>query len=499
MSRNKNDNQVEGSNWQAIAVQSSGFDYCAAILFVVVRLAYAPLRQLAPDEAYYWVWSRHLAGGYLDHPPMVAWLIHAGTWLVGSTELGVRLGAALMGGGVVWMLLRWLRQWSANSVLWGAILLLSAPLLAVLGTIHTPDTPAAFFSVAALFALLGAANQPVDANQPIDGRRWMTFGLCVGLAFCSKYTTILLPAAVGLALLFDPRGRAELRRPWPYIAGLLAALVFAPVLYWNARHDWVSFRFQMAHGFSSDQRAWWIGLGEYLGGQAATYTPILFALAIGALIHYAAKWRRVDLGHKILFCAAVLPLLFFAYSSTHRRVEVNWPSFAWLPITVLLAEQIAGRPRWRSWATAGVVIALVSTLALHFPDTLARLSPAAGKLDDLTGWRQLAAKVDGLRGDARVYANTYQDASELSFYLRGQPDVWTLQGLEGRPNAFAYFDKQRDWRALDRLVFVTKYSADALAADFPYRDEVNWSLRSGGRELRRRWIVFCSKTAGAGR
>ncbi|HEY0422416.1 MAG TPA: hypothetical protein VGC82_03740, partial [Rhodopila sp.] len=45
----------------------------AAIAVVtLIRLVMAAIVPLAPDEAYYWIWSRALAPGYLDHPPMVA-------------------------------------------------------------------------------------------------------------------------------------------------------------------------------------------------------------------------------------------------------------------------------------------------------------------------------------------------------------------------------------------------------------------------------------------
>ena len=52
--------------------------------------------ELTFDEAYYTLWSRALAFGYLDHPPMVALWIRASTTLFGGSEFGVRaLGAAL--------------------------------------------------------------------------------------------------------------------------------------------------------------------------------------------------------------------------------------------------------------------------------------------------------------------------------------------------------------------------------------------------------------------
>jgi len=41
----------------------------------IIRLVFAALIPIFPDEAYYWDWSRHLAAGYFDHPPMIALLI----------------------------------------------------------------------------------------------------------------------------------------------------------------------------------------------------------------------------------------------------------------------------------------------------------------------------------------------------------------------------------------------------------------------------------------
>ena len=57
------------------------------------RAAWTPLTF---DEAYYWIWSKHLAGGYYDHPPGVALVIRLGTMIAGDTEFGVRLVSILL-------------------------------------------------------------------------------------------------------------------------------------------------------------------------------------------------------------------------------------------------------------------------------------------------------------------------------------------------------------------------------------------------------------------
>src|SRR6478672_13290749 len=68
----------------------------AILAMVALRLVAAALTPLTFDEAYYWMWSNHLAGGYYDHPPMVALVIRLGTMLAGDTEFGVRLVSILL-------------------------------------------------------------------------------------------------------------------------------------------------------------------------------------------------------------------------------------------------------------------------------------------------------------------------------------------------------------------------------------------------------------------
>src|SRR5215475_13149837 len=68
----------------------------AILALVALRLIAAAFTPITFDEAYYWMWSQHLAGGYYDHPPMVALVIRAGTMIAGDTELGVRLVSVLL-------------------------------------------------------------------------------------------------------------------------------------------------------------------------------------------------------------------------------------------------------------------------------------------------------------------------------------------------------------------------------------------------------------------
>src|ERR1700745_637030 len=66
------------------------------VALVALRLVAAALAPLTFDEAYYWMWSKSLAFGYYDHPPMVGLGIRAGTLIAGDTEVGVRLVSILL-------------------------------------------------------------------------------------------------------------------------------------------------------------------------------------------------------------------------------------------------------------------------------------------------------------------------------------------------------------------------------------------------------------------
>src|SRR6201993_3823964 len=113
------------------------------LALVALRLVAAAWTPLTFDEAYYWMWSKHLSGGYYDHPPMVALVIRLGTMLAGDTELGVRLVSILSALPMSFAVFRASAiLFGATRVAAGATILLNVTLMAAVGTlIVTPDAP----------------------------------------------------------------------------------------------------------------------------------------------------------------------------------------------------------------------------------------------------------------------------------------------------------------------------------------------------------------------
>src|ERR1700722_14503263 len=177
-------------------------------VLTLIRLLVASVTPLAPDEAYYWVWSRALAPGYLDHPPMVALWIRAGIALAGTAAIGVRLlgpFSAALGSWFVHDTAERLFP-GRNAGLIAAALLNATLMLGFGAAIMTPDTPLLLFWTATLWA----AARLATGGAPVW---WLVAGTFAGLALDSKYTAAFLPVGLGLfAVIAMTR---SLRRPGP--------------------------------------------------------------------------------------------------------------------------------------------------------------------------------------------------------------------------------------------------------------------------------------------
>ena len=506
------------------------------------RLGYAATRQLVPDEAFYWVLSRHPSTGYLDHPPMVAYIIRIGTMLFGSNELGVRAGAAVLAFGTLLVLLAMCRRLidgERATILLGVIWLCS-PLFAGLSTLMTPDTPAIFFSVCAMAcavsAMIGSGElltrpdalhweevPSAEADPTNSTRLWLAFGLFTGLAMVSKYTAVLPAGAVGMALLTSGEGRRQFRKPGIWLAVIVALLVFSPVIYWNATHQWASFKFQFHHGLDDAESAgddsgghWlrvhFVSLGKFLAGQIGFFTPVFFIFGIVVVAIRWRHYRELSPAFRILVWSATVPLLFLGFTAfrSGKPGEGNWPAFGYFPMSLLLMEHVARRwkPLDAKFLKIGCGVALGITIALHSPDLVYAGLKRIGlqdhfprKMNDFYGWREMAASVQQARGNAPVITGRHQDAAELSFYLPGQPEVWVLPltdedgRLDSRPTAFDYFPNPPDLSKVKRILFFHGHTEDFCRLyDFCITGEVNgWTKLLHGRSRERRYDLCVHK------
>ncbi len=382
----------------------------ALAALTALRLLVAARAPLSPDEAYYWVWSRALAPGYLDHPPMVALWIRAGTMLCGDTPLGVRLLGPLSAA-----LGSWLLWHAAEDILPGrgagipAAALLNATLLLGVGAVTmTPDTPLLLFWIAALAAL----GRLLHSGR---GGWWLPTGLAAGCALESKYTALLLGLGLVPWLALAPGARRWLRTPWPWAGGALAAAAFAPDLLWNAAHGWASLGKQGGRAADWQPARALRYEAELLGGQLGLATPLVLALCVAGTWRAARGWRDPGLA---LLAALTLPgAAVFAEHALGDRVQANWPAVLY-PTAALAAGGLAAR-HWRGAAALGLALALpvYAQATLNVLPLPRGLDPTLARLG---GWDGLARQVealdpaqDGVR--LPIVAEEYGLAAELAW------------------------------------------------------------------------------------
>ena len=464
--------------------------------FSAFRLAVAPGFQLFPQEAYYDLYARHLALSYFDHPPMIGWLLWCFTAVFGQHAWVLRLSAFCLSAITQLLLWKLIHEAVAPERRVPALLLLVTPLMSVVSLISTPDVPLLLFSSATLLGLWRAFQGP-EKSRPLA---WLAAGVAAGLAFDSKYTALFLPAGAFL-LLLDPLHRRQLRSPWPYLAALVAAAVTAPVWIWNARHDFVSLRFQTVARAEMMTHFRFRHFGSLLTTQTFLL-GVLFVILLWEALRLPWRLRKIPAERRaatVFFAAfSVPPILILVLLSAFLLIKANWLEPFYLAGIPFVALSWSRPERLvmptLGWSVLAQALAAVELLLAPFPIRTA---------DTCFGWRELAAAVAPLRSpDEFVFSGeSYKTAAELEFYggqkvyagdLIGRPAFEypylgdDLSKLRGKDAIFV--DPETAWRDEEPALRPPR----DLAARFASVTQLEPLLvRRNGRLLRKFWLWHC--------
>lgn len=392
----------------------------------LLHLLVAGRVELSADEAHYALYGLFPDWSYFDHPPLVGWL-QAVMLQFGDSEFVLRLLPILLFAGVSGLVYQLGRELFPTESPWlgfiSVAILQSGVLFHLIGLAMLPDSPLLLLGLLALLLLWRAL-------QRRQARYWIYLGLCLGLAGLAKYTAITLVITALLHVHLTQQWKV-LRQPWPWLGTLLALLLILPVLYWNASHQWLSFQYQLSHGFRDAE---W-QLSRLLLTQAyqiVSYAPGIYVLGIVALCAALRDWRHPGVG---LLLALVLPiLLLFNWGAGHEESLPHWTSLAWAGTTPLLARWLLAhwQRRWvriATWLSASYSVVVVLLLhSLMFSPWLA-LPPQQNVLRDVQGWhaaaQQAAALQQQMAGQAGpepiLMVSNWSLASRLAWYARPTP------------------------------------------------------------------------------
>jgi membrane-associated phospholipid phosphatase len=435
------------------------FGYVLIAILFVARLIYlgSGRIELSEDEAYQWLWSKHLALSYYSKPPMIALAQFIGTSIWGDREIGVRFLSPVIAALLSVLLLRFMaREVSAVAGFWTVTICAVAPLPAVGSTLMTVDPLLVLFWTGAMIVGWRAV-QPGGTT-----RQWLATGLLMGLGFLSKYTAAIQIVCFGLFFLLWKPSRMHLRRPGPWLALGAFALCLLPVIIWNAQHGWITVH-HVGENAKLD-KPWEPTLRyffEFLGAEAGLLNPIFFVAALWATF---ALWRenqpRPDYDTApttkpgaVSGCPRPLLLYFFAMGapvffgywlySLHSRILPNWIAAAVVPMFCLAVAYWHGR--WQQgvravggWLSAGMIAGIVIVVICHDTElihrlTKRRLPPKMDPHRRVDGWKETAQAVGAARrqllNDGKevfIIGSHYGLTGQITFYLpearSGLPD-----------------------------------------------------------------------------
>ena len=456
---------------------------------MIGRFAYqaAGVIDLSEDEAYQWLWSKHLDWSYYSKPLGIGLAQWIGTHIAGDTELGVRFLSPLISAGVAVMTLRFLaRLVPARTVFWALLGFNAVPVFALGGLMLTVDPLTVFFWSLAMFA-------GWRAIQEDSTGQWLLVGVGLAGGFLCKYFSPFQIAAFAIVFATWPRARRQLRRPGPWLALGLNLVAIIPVVLWNMQHGRVGLTHLAERG--GLQNVWqptlryWI---DFMLVEPLLFNPF-FYVAIGVAVALYGRWRTVlERGSetdpdgavfRYLLAMGAPVFLFYLGYTLRARVLPNWVAPAILPLllfALLVGSRLsAAAGLWlRRLFQIGFAVGFPLLGLAHETNWAAKFigGPLPAGMDPLRrlrGFRETAsvvgaeyAKLAASGRPTHILCYHYGYAGVLSFYLPknisrvGTLDPLVLAWRNEKPNNQLWFWPEYEYRDRQGTDFLVVFQSD---------------------------------------
>ncbi|EWS78006.1 glycosyltransferase family 39 protein [Xylella taiwanensis] len=436
-------------------------------LATAVKLVIAARLPLFVDEAFYWQEGQHWALAYSDLPGMTAWLTRLGVMLGGHHLLALRLPFLVIAALLPWLVAHIATRWFGPSLGWRAgMLTLLMPLSATLGILALPDVPMA---LAVVFCLDAGARllRDIDAISVLE----LATGLLLGALSHYRFIGVI---GIGLiALLCMPQGRALLRDPRLWIALIVGALGWLPLLLWNFDNQEAGLRFQFIerHPWSFQVKG-----AVFLLIQTLLVTPLL-AYAMVRVAWLAVRgsgrvqWRYFGL----LGGISTLGIFLLGFFTDNERVSFHWTLPGYFALLIVVPQVLMNWPRhWRRGAWGLAVIGTLSAygyyLAVSVPALRERSAGRKYYPRNFAGWDALAEAVRAelmLQPGTRILAGNFKVGAELGFRLRDPRIEVLASSLNDRHGRTA---QMRQWGLLNQSTHEGRRLLVLSPSDMRYRD-----------------------------
>lgn len=390
-------------------------------IFLILRIIVSFKFQLHPDEAYYWLWAQKLDLSYFDHPPMVAYFIKLTTFFH-NNELFVRLSTIFSYLIFNFFLYKLVKKFFNKETAYLTIFVFNIFPANSLGFIITPDIPLMLFTVLFLYFLFFT----VENNKFIN---WIFVGISGGFALLSKYNGVLLFVCMLLVMIFIKEYRKYFFSYHLYISVVISLILFLPVLIWNYKYNWISFKFQFFHGLPQKSGSL-NNVLTYISGQIAS-----LGIFLGMICFYVMLRSIFVKDKKIKFfnIFAITPILFFAITSYKNVAEMNWPLCAYPSVAVLVANYFVDKQKFKKiFLFPSSIFCLLLVFIMYFHGIfrivpLEKINPIWTLTDPTNwfyGWKEFTEILKKENLEYPIVPTNHQLISELLYYSNKKLNVF---------------------------------------------------------------------------
>jgi hypothetical protein len=393
------------------------------------------------DELYYLACAHRLDLGYVDQPPLSIYLLAFNRLLFGDSLFALRLLPAIAGALTVFIVGLMARRLGGGSFAVG---------LACLAAIVSPiflgyDT---VYSMNCFDLLLWALGSYVlimiiEESKP---RHWLILGVIIGLGLLNKISMGWFGAGLFVGLIAT-RHRAELRTRWPYVAAVLAFLIFLPFIMWNVRHDFAHLEFMrnatsakysgltpvdlilgqltLVHPFALP--VWLAGLYFlFFNGRGNTYKILGIIYVVTFLILVANIHTKAE------YLAAAYSALFAAGGVQLENLSVRrrWKWIRYALPTLMLTGGLLTAPMALPFLPVKTFIKYSETLGIKPASAESKkLSELPQFYADMFGWENMAATISNVyrsltpeeRAKTVFWGRNYGQGGAIEYYSRKYP------------------------------------------------------------------------------
>lgn len=410
-----------------------------ALYFLILSVVFYDTR-LPQDAYYYWGWAQHLQLSYFDGPPFIAYALRMYTMLFGQQEFILLSFSFLMSILTTWMLWRTATLFFDKMTADYAVLIwmLSPGILYFFTLQVSYNTVMIFFWSVSFYAF----GNLILFKQI---RHYYYCGLSFGCLLLAQYSGCLLLISLMFTCLYYQSYRFVFKNAHFYCAALVSTLVFSPVMIWNYQHHWVSFLFQLHHGFDTLPATAHVSqIESYLLHNLLFYNISL--LALGYVI-WKNKHHIVRSTQGVFLFPTIFVFAFFCVSAYFAPTQHNWSAPFFFTGSILLASYVAPHHHYlisivpNRYKPVMLYCVLLFCGALIYEEGFAETKWIKAMLNCRRGdGIPAAVKVLAKNIPAPIYQNKpifveqYQLGSHLAYFLHPTPKIYAVT-----PKAHQYY------------------------------------------------------------